>query len=191
MDAVLFLVAFVASVSGVYFLIFPDGGYKGGRNPYYGIQILFDREGWEWIHTWIGMAMVLVAILHLLFHWKWVVNTVKRIIKSVSDRERSMNSKSRINVLVDGILGLSFLVCAITGIYLFFVPELKGGMGIDPMIFFSRGTWDLLHTWSGVVMISAALIHLVIHWRWVVKVTRKLLVGKGLSVHEPQRVVAD
>jgi len=27
-------------LSGIYFLVLPTGGYQGGRNPYYGIQVL-------------------------------------------------------------------------------------------------------------------------------------------------------
>ena len=79
MDLGLFLTAVVTILSGIYFLYLPDGGFQGGRNPLYGIRIIFLRETWEWLHTWIGVAMVVIALIHLLFHWKWVVNMVKRV----------------------------------------------------------------------------------------------------------------
>jgi hypothetical protein len=41
---------------------------------------------------------------------------------------------------------------------------------------FSRTTWDVIHTWSGVAMIAAAILHFAIHWRWIVKVAGKLLI---------------
>ena len=56
MDFSLFMTAVVTGLSGIYFLYLPDGGFKGGRNPLYGIRILFLRETWEWLHTWIGVA---------------------------------------------------------------------------------------------------------------------------------------
>lgn len=174
LDTGLFITALVASLSGIYFLFFPDGGYKGGRNPYYGIQIIFEREGWEWIHTWISLAAVVVVLIHLIFHWKWVVNTTKRIVLGMKNRKSAMNLASWKNALVDGVLAFGFLVCAVSGIYLFLVPEVKGDLGIDPLILFSRTTWDVIHTWSGVAFISAAIIHLAIHWGWVTKVTRKI-----------------
>jgi len=39
---------------------------------------------------------------------------------------------------------------------------------------FLRSTWDVIHTWSGVVMIITALLHFSIHWRWITKVTEKI-----------------
>jgi hypothetical protein len=42
------------------------------------------------------------------------------------------------------------------------------------MFLFSRLIWDVIHTWSGVAMIAAAALHFAIHWKWAVKVTRKM-----------------
>jgi len=185
MDAGLFLTALIAILSGIYFLIFPDGGYKGGRNPYYGIQIIFDRDGWTWIHTWIGLGMVLVALIHLIFHWKWVVNTTKRIVRSMDKGKAGGNRGSWLNTLVNSTLALAFLVCSITGVYLLIVPGSKCGLNVDPMILFSRTVWELLHTWSGILFVSAALTHFVIHWGWVTKVTRKIFRKQELVTLQP------
>ena len=43
------------------------------------------------------------------------------------------------------------------------------------MWLFNRTTWDLVHTWAFVVMISAAILHFAIHWKWVTKVTTKIV----------------
>ena len=55
-------------------------------------------------------------------------------------------------------------------------PGYAGGStpGWDPGFLFSRTTWDILHTWAFVVMMIAALLHLIIHWRWIVNVTRRV-----------------
>jgi hypothetical protein len=185
LDAGLLLTALVASFSGIYFLIFPDGGYKGGRNPFYGIQIIFEREGWEWMHTWISLAMIVIALVHLVFHWKWVINTTKRIGRSIIERKPNGNRASWMNTLVDGILGLGFLICTISGIYFLLTPDSKGGLNADPMFLFSRSVWDILHTWSGVAFIGAALIHFVIHWGWVTKVTRKIFKKQEFTTLQP------
>jgi hypothetical protein len=57
-----------------------------------------------------------------------------------------------------------------------FVPDGRGAA--DPMLLFSRSTWDLIHTWAGVTLIAAAVVHFAIHWKWVTKVTRSLVVGR-------------
>lgn len=185
LDAGLLITALVASLSGIYFLIFPDGGYKGGRNPFYGIQIIFERAGWEWMHTWISLAMIVIALIHLIFHWKWVVNTTKRVVRSIKERQPNGNKASWNNILLNGILGVGFLICTISGIYFLLTPDSKGGLNADPMILFSRSVWDIIHTWSGVAFIGAALIHFVIHWGWVAKVTRKIFIKQKFNTLQP------
>ena len=49
--------------------------------------------------------------------------------------------------------------------------------GWDPNFLLSRSTWDLIHTWSGVVATVAAVVHFAIHWRWVKNVSRKFFVS--------------
>jgi hypothetical protein len=81
------------------------------------------------------------------------------------------------NVAIDALIGVSFLVCALSGVYFLFAPSggFQGGSnpGWDPYFLLSRTTWDLIHTWSGVVMIAAAVVHFAIHWRWVKNVTAR------------------
>ncbi len=186
-DAVLFVGALIAAISGIYFLIFPDGGYMGGRNPYYGIQIIFDRTGWEWIHTWLSLGMVAVALVHFLFHIKWVGSTTRRVLRNLFGKQKStMNAKGWQNVIVDGLVALSFVVCAASGVYLLLVGESRGGLAPDPMFLFSRTVWSLLHTWSGVLFISGGIMHFAIHWGWVTKVTRKVFRKAELKVQQNQ-----
>ena len=73
-DAGLFLSAALASISGIYFLFLPVGGYQGGRNPWYGVKIMFTRQTWDLLHTWAGAALIVIAAVHLSLHWYWVVN---------------------------------------------------------------------------------------------------------------------
>jgi len=178
-DAALFLGAVVASLTGIYFLFFPVGGYQGGRNPSYGITILFQRETWDDLHTWFGILMIVAAAVHILVHWKWIVNMSRRVAQEMVGRERRLNPRSRYNVGVNALIGLSFLVAAISGVVLLFTP---GGREASTaaVLFFSRTTWDLIHTWAGIVMILAATLHFAIHWGWVTKVSRKVI-GSTLS----------
>jgi hypothetical protein len=36
-----------------------------------------DRHGWGDIHFWISIAFLGLLAMHLLLHWKWVVNTLR------------------------------------------------------------------------------------------------------------------
>ncbi len=169
-DTSLFISAVLAMLSGIYFLYLPVGGYQGGRNPTYNLIILFSRRTWDDIHTWSGVAMIAVVVIHLSLHWRWVVNMTRRMVKEIFGKGTSMNARGRFNLWVNIIVALSFIVTALSGVYFLFVP---GGRGaVDPLFIFTRQTWDLLHTWGAVVLIIAAVAHFIIHWNWIVKVSR-------------------
>ena len=176
-DGVLFGSALIAALSGLYFLYLPSGGYQGGRNPYYNIQILFSRHTWSDLHMWGGIVMIALAIVHLILHWSWVVNMTRRTFKEFTGKNGKMNRRSQFNLFLNAVVALSFLVTAISSVYFLFVP---GGRGIvDPMFLVSRNIWDLIHTWAGVTLIAAGVIHFGIHWRWVVNVSTSI--SRGLK----------
>jgi preprotein translocase subunit SecY len=177
-DASLFSGALIAAISGVYFLFLPVGGYQGGRNPFYGITIVFQRGTWDLIHTWSGVFMITAAMIHLTLHWNWVTSMSRRIVRQLTGQSKGLNRRSHFNVAINAVIAVSFFLTAISGIYFLYSP---GGSQAKVLsysqILFSRTTWDLIHTWAGIIMIIAAVIHFAIHWQWAVKVTRKIYLG--------------
>jgi hypothetical protein len=185
-DAALFGSAIAAALSGIYFLFLPSNGFQGGRNSLHNIQILFARQTWDDLHTWGGVAMIAAAIIHLAIHWPWVVNMARRTWNELTGKSGSMNSRGRLNLILNSVVAISFVLTALSGVYFLFVP---GGRGtVDPLILFTRTAWDLIHTWAGVTLIAAAITHLAIHWKWVTKVTYKM-VGMLLSYRPVQQPV--
>jgi len=176
-DAAVFLGGVVAALSGIYFLFLPSGGYQGGRNPTYGLTVLFSRHTWEDWHTWSGVAMIAAAVIHLAIHWRWVKLMARRVVNTLRARGVGMSRGARFNLALNALLALSFVLTALSGVYFLFAPAggYQGGRnaGWDPMFIFSRTTWDLIHTWAGVVFIGTAVVHLAIHWRWVKNVTSR------------------
>jgi drug/metabolite transporter (DMT)-like permease len=71
-------------------------------------------------------------------------------------------------------IGLSFLLTAVSGVVLLFVEGGRHGFA-DPLLIFSRTTWDLIHTWAGIALILVAALHFAIHWGWIVKVSSKMI----------------
>jgi hypothetical protein len=177
LDATVIVSGVAAAISGVYFLFLAEG-FQGGRNPYYGIVILFERETWTLIHMWSGVLMTVALLLHLAIHTGWIGMMARKVRSSVTGRGSRLSSGARNNVLVDAAVAITFVVCAISGIYFLFVPQggYHGGTvaGWDPGFLFTRLTWDLIHTWSGAALIVAALAHVAIHWLWLKKVTAKV-----------------
>ena len=103
--------------------------------------------------------------------------------------EVNMNTKKRvnrgtINYLVDIIIGLGFIVSMFSGLALLFVPSgggFQGGRNPQAQVeILGMSRWFLkdLHTYSSILMGLGVLVHLVLHWSWMVCVTRNLFYGK-------------
>ena len=168
-DAALALGGLLAALSGIYFLYLPTGGYHGGRNPMYGVTILFERYTWEDLHTWSGVAMIVVAIVHLAIHWRWVKMMAVRVVNAIRTKGAGLSKGARVNVTINLIVAVSFVLVSVSGLYLLLWPA--GDR--------SATVWDMIHTWSGVAMIAAVVVHLAIHWRWVKNVTVRMVRSLG------------
>jgi hypothetical protein len=169
--------ALIATLSGAYLLFLPSGGYRGGRNAFYGVTILFQRATWDDLHTWGGIIMIAAVVVHLALHWEWVTCMLERVSKRLAGGTGSINRHAWLNIGIDAATTLSFLITALSGVYLLFAPGGRGAIG--PLLLFARSTWGVLHTWGGVVLIISAVIHFAIHWRWIVAVTRNVLGPTG------------
>ena len=174
-DLTVLLGGLLASLSGIYFMFLPSGGYQGGRNPMYGVTILFDRHTWDDLHTWAGVAMIVAAVVHLAIHWQWVKTMTRRVVNAITAKGSGLSHGATINVVVDAMAAISFLLTAVSGLYFFVWPS--KGASISPVILFNSAAWDLIHTWAGVIMIGAIVIHFWIHWRWVTNVTRRFFLS--------------
>jgi len=166
-------------LSSVYFLYFPVG-FQGGRNPDYGTIIVFGREMWDAIHLWSGIGMIIVMVIHIAVHDKWILAMAKRFFQGKTKGIKSLNWKAQFNILLDVVAALSFLVVAISGVVLLFLPSGRSFEVVDGFLL-SKATWDIIHTWSGVVMLIAAILHFYIHWKWITKVTGRVI-GKKKTV---------
>lgn len=180
-DVAVFLGGVVAGLSGIYFLFLPSGGYRGGRNPMYGVTILFERHAWSDAHTWGGVLMIVAVAVHFAIHWEWVKRMSRRTWSALLAKDGPLSNGAKINVAIDLLIAVSFFVCALSGLYFLFGSSSGGHGGLDlvqePIFLFGRTTWDLIHTWSGVVLAIAVVLHLAIHWRWVKNVSARFFLS--------------
>jgi hypothetical protein len=170
-DASLGITAVLAVLSSIYFLIYPISGYQGGRNPYYNKILIFSKTSWDLLHTWAGVLMILVALIHIIIHWNWIVRTISRTWQVLTKKRDGFGARLVYNIVLDAVIAISFILCSISGIYFLF--NVKSGPNAA-VIIFRKTTWDLIHTWSGVIMIISAILHIALHWRWITNITRKM-----------------
>jgi len=166
-----FLILFVAA-SSAYFLYVP-GGYQGGRNPRYNMQIIFTREVWHGIHFWTSIILSVILLLHILMHWKWIKNVFFRTIKTWKRSLQSRNYMRIFNILDDGLIALFFIACLISGLILYVVPGGRDTKYIE-ILAITRETWKTIHTVTGIGMLVGVTLHLVVHQGWIRKVSKKV-----------------
>ena len=101
------LLIVMAGISGIGFLvkyIMPCGHAvrHGGAKMYASHLCGMDRHGWGDIHWYLGIILIVLLVLHIVFHWKMVTSMFKHLIPNEGTR----------NVVV-AILLLIVLVCMI------------------------------------------------------------------------------
>ncbi len=95
-------------------------------------------------------------------------------------------NKARVNYWVDVATGLAFVMSAVSGIVFLLPSSLADGQ--LRMLGISYQAWNQLHTWSSLAMVAGALIHVALHWQWVVSMTKKTLrpaVGAPIAIAQP------
>lgn len=85
-------------------------------------------------------------------------------------------NRTKLNYWVDVGLTLSFFICFITGLIKW--PGLVKIIGVSAYKVLYVKNISMLHDRSGLVMGLFVLIHLALHWKWIVSVTKNMLVKK-------------
>jgi uncharacterized membrane protein YphA (DoxX/SURF4 family) len=78
---ILFLLGIVEIVSGfVMWLVLRGGqGYMGGRGLDSEATFLWSRDTWIDMHAVVGVILVVVVVIHLILHRKWILRMTKRL----------------------------------------------------------------------------------------------------------------
>jgi len=80
----------------------------------------------------------------------------------------------KINYFVDAGMAIAFILVAATGIIKF--PRLMRLVGVRQLPF---GTISLIHNWSGIALAALVLLHLILHWKWIVSMTKTFFKKEG------------
>lgn len=187
----------LALLSGIYFLLIPSGGYQGGRNPMYGVTILFERHSWRELHQWSGLAMIALSAIHIVLHWEWFKAMIKCTVKVLLGR-RTLSPKAWVNLSIIVLVGFSFLIAAVSGLPFLNLSGEPIHTGGNMRLQANRATlseittlnalktWEAIHTWASIAMVAFTTLHLVIHWSWVTRTTARLLRRQSTAGESPQ-----
>ncbi|MFZ7132817.1 MAG: DUF4405 domain-containing protein [Eubacteriales bacterium] len=152
---------------------------KGGLGASGNLEV-FDLPRYIWIdvHNWISIGLVLIIILHLAFHWRWLIEIIKRTQRHIIIPIRKITEQ----YLVTVILFLAFVIEYLSGFIIWLVLP-RGSLDYHFMIAgygrtfcgLQRNIWVDIHAWVAVIIISIIIIHLSVNWRWIIALTNNIM----------------
>ena len=168
-DGVIGLAFALTALTGLVFLL-PDAAGTAGRTFLY-----LSRVTWRDLHTWFSLVLVAGILVHLALHGRWIAHMTFR-------RAGRCPASARLNYALDVVIAVAGIAVLLTGLVFLFGGQ--GGFqgGRNPafqteMLGLARQGWRDLHAWTGLVMIAGLLVHLALHWEWIVCTTGQLLSG--------------
>jgi hypothetical protein len=81
-------------------------------------------------------------------------------------------TKATRNYLIALAMALLGLAQLVSGFVLWLVLPSGGRGGSVGTLLWSRGTWVDIHTWSAVTLVAIVIVHIILHWGWIVRLTK-------------------
>jgi hypothetical protein len=131
------------------------------------------------IHEWLSASLGLAILIHLLWHWEWIVAVLRRMFSR-------MAASARLSLVLNLVLFIAFTVSLFTGLMISRV--LLPALGLEAQ---RGGTWRILHTQSSDLVLILLGLHLALHWKWIFRNMRTFIriprsaEAQGLSTPAP------
>lgn len=88
-------------------------------------------------------------------------------------------NRPKLNYIVDAISFITFLIVAISGVAIyFFMPQGVRQGGQQELLGITKNTWSEIHNILGLIFVILAIIHLILHWQWIIVMTKNIFTSK-------------
>ncbi len=116
------------------------------------------------IHEWLGIAMAITILIHILLHWDWVKTITRRFFQQ-------MKSKVRINYILNAAIFVSFTAIMLSGLMISHsVLRFFGLQSLDTPF------WNMTHRFATDVTIWLIALHIGLHWGWIVNAVKRHMI---------------
>jgi len=112
------------------------------------------------IHEWLGIALIVVFIVHAVMHFDIVVDIIK-------DKRTKPSVARQGNLAVDILILITFMVVTVSGLGISGAVLPAFGVYAEGYYF-----WAPLHSISAKALLALFIIHIALHWRWIYRVAR-------------------
>jgi membrane protein YdbS with pleckstrin-like domain len=123
---------------------------------------------WAAVHIYSGVVGLASIVMHIIWHWDW--------LKALRGRPFSeMPKKLRANRVVDRIMWITFIATNVFGAMAWALH-----FGDDVYVV---SVPDRLHVVFGVAWTIIAIVHLVLHGKWITSTSQRYIaLGLGRSI---------
>lgn len=186
-DTIAFMGSILMALSGISFLVFPANDTLSG------------------LHAYGGVMTIAAIVIHIALHWQWIKTMARRSVETLVSKNVKLPKSVRLNLVMDTLIAISFLVTAISGVLLDQRSDISGDFdgrpigGLQGRLFgnfledspgnlsgrlmqgnvsrpsFQWEALDLIHLWAVIALISLFFIHIWLHWRWITNVTVRFI----------------
>jgi hypothetical protein len=115
------------------------------------------------VHEWLGAAIVVILVTHVLLHWQWAVSFTKRFLQKIG-------AEQRINYMLDAAIFINFTTILFSGLMMskVLLPIIGLRSSVSPF-------WKSLHSVSTDIILLLVAIHIGLHWNWIINNFKQLL----------------
>ncbi|HAU31241.1 MAG: Uncharacterized protein XD84_0358 [Desulfotomaculum sp. 46_80] len=115
------------------------------------------------VHEWLGAAIVVILVTHILLHWQWAVNTTRRFFQKIG-------AEPRINYILNAAIFINFTTILFSGLMMskVLLPIIGLRSSVSPF-------WKFLHSASTDIILLLVAIHIGLHWNWIINNLKRLL----------------
>lgn len=117
------------------------------------------------IHEWLSLAFAATLILHLLFHWKWIITIGGQFFKKFFH-------ESRLNFFVDSLFFIGMTIAMFTGIMISRAVLPLFGIQLP-----ENSPWRTLHSLSTDLTMLTLGLHIALHWKWIVNAIKRYIIA--------------
>jgi cytochrome b561 len=151
-------------------------GFTGNYYDVFGLP----RYVWIDIHNWASVILLGIIILHIVMHWNWVIETLKRAKSYFNGPVRKAGEQFIASIT----LFVLFIADCFSGFVVWLILP-RGALDYYNMLSgagrtfwgLQRNTWVDIHVWLATLILAVVIIHIVLNWRWIANVSKKLTNG--------------
>ena len=124
------------------------------------------------LHEWLSLSFGAGILTHLILHWRWVVNVVRRFFTTLP-------TQTRLYAVLNVALLIATLSVMVSGIMMSEVALPALGLTLA-----GGQAWHALHALSANAIVALSMLHVAVHWKWIVNAANRYIVRPVVAAFE-------